>query len=173
MTGSATPTEAQGDKGFLAPKPDSRPESHCFRCGVATPPGVGLCDKHNKGHLKGPSPNQMHATIFIGIVLGVIGFFLIASLAVTTTGPFDSEVTATSAGPEGSVMLSFSVTNEGDDEGVADCRVTRDGVPRPDDLAFRTMRLPGGETVTFERELAAPPEGSVGYDPEAITVACT
>ena len=80
----------------------------------------------------------MHATIFGGIVLGVIGFFFLASLAVGTTGPYASAVTGSSAAPDGGVTLSFTVTNEGDAEGVADCRVTRDGVPRPDDLAFRT-----------------------------------
>jgi hypothetical protein len=51
--------------------------------------------------------------------------------------------------------------------------VTRDGVPRPDDLAFRTESLPAGQTVTFQRELAAPPEGSIAYDLEAITVNCS
>ena len=77
MTGSVNPTEAPGDKGFLAPKPDGRPVDHCFRCGVATAPGVGLCDEHNRGHISGPSSTQMHATIFGGIVLGVLAFFLI------------------------------------------------------------------------------------------------
>jgi len=173
MTRSASPTEATGDHGFLAPKSDAQPTDRCFRCGTETPPGVGLCEIHNRGHLSGPSSTQMHATIFIGIVIGVIGFFLIASLAVTTTGPFGSDVTSAAAGPEGGVSLAFTVTNEGEDEGVADCRVTRDGVPRPDDLAFRTTALPGGETVTFERELAAPPQDSVRYDPEALTVVCT
>ena len=136
---------------------------------METAPGVGLCDEHNQGHLAGPSSTQMHATVFIGIVIGVIGFFLIASLAVTTSGPFDSAVTSASSGGDGSVALAFTVTNEGDDEGVADCRITRDGVPRPDDLAFRTESLPGGETVTLERELMAPP-AAPGYDLESLTV---
>ena len=171
MTGSANPTEAPGDSGFLSPKPDTKPVDHCFRCGKETPPGVGLCDEHNKGKISGPSPTQMHATIFIGIVVGVIGFFFIASLAVTTTGPFASAVTSATGGPDGSVSLVYSVTNEGDDEGVADCRVTRDGVPRPEDLAFRTEALPGGETVSFERVLAAP-DVAPGYDPESLTVDC-
>jgi hypothetical protein len=114
----------------------------------------------------------MHATIFGGIVLGVIGLFFIASLAVTTTGPFASSVTTADPGPDGAVNLAFTVTNEGDDDGVADCRITRDGVPRPDDLAFRTEALPGGETVDFERELTAPP-AAPGYDTEALTVVCT
>ena len=173
MSGSENPTEAQEDRGFLAPKPDGRPVDHCFRCGVETPPGVGLCDEHNRGHISGPSSTQMHATIFVGIVIGVIGFLYLASLLVTTTGPFGSQVTSVAAEPDGSVALAFTVTNEGGGEGVADCRVTRDGVPRPDDLAFRTAAIEGGETVSLERVLAPPPEGSVAYDTEALTVDCT
>ncbi|MEX1345825.1 MAG: hypothetical protein AB1Z63_14275, partial [Candidatus Limnocylindrales bacterium] len=123
------------------------------------------------GKLAGPSSTQMHATIFGGIALGVVGFFLLATLAVTTTGPYASAVTSAMGAPDGGVSLVFTVTNEGEDEGVADCRVTRDGVPRPEDLAFRTDRLPGGETVTIERQLAAP-EVAPGYDLEALTVDC-
>jgi hypothetical protein len=172
MTGPTNPTEAQGDSGFLAPKPGSKPVDHCFRCGAETAPGVGLCDAHNTGHLSGPSATQMHATVFGGIVLGVIGFFVIASLAVTTTGPFASAVTSATADADGAVALAFTVTNEGADRGVADCRITRDGVPRPDDLAFRTVAVPGGETITLERQLTRPP-AQPGYDTEALTVVCS
>jgi hypothetical protein len=172
MSRFVLPTDAPAEHGFLAPKPGAKPVDHCFRCGVETSPGVGLCDRHNRGHLPGPSSTQMHATIFGGIVLGVIAFFVIANLAVTTNGPFASSVTAANAGPDGGVMLSFTVTNEGS-EGVADCRVTRDGVPRPDDLAFRTEPVPGGQTVVLQRELAAPPHDSVPYDDESLTVDCS
>lgn len=173
MTGPANPTEATGDHGFLAPKPGAQPVDHCFRCGAETPAGQGLCEAHNRGRISGPSATQMHATIFIGIAVAVIGLFLFAGLAVTTTGPYASAVTSALAGPDGSVALVFTVTNEGESDGVADCRVTRDGVPRPEDLAFRTVALPGGETVTFERQLAAPPVGALAYDPEALTVICS
>jgi hypothetical protein len=173
MTSPAKPTASTGDGGFLAPDPDARPVDHCFRCGVETPAGVGLCEVHNRGHLSGPSSTQMHATVFGGIVIGVIGFFLVASMAVTTSGPFASAVTSAVVGPEGGVTLAFTITNEGEQEGIADCRVTRDGVPRPDDLAFRTAALSGGETVALERELEAPPAGSAAYDTEAITVVCS
>jgi hypothetical protein len=172
MTGSPHPTEAPGDKGFLAPRPDTQPGDHCFRCGRETAPGVGLCEEHNRGHLSGPSATQMHATIFGGIVVGVLGLFLAAGLVVTTTGPFASSITNVTGGSEGAVSLAFTVTNEGDSNGVADCRVTRDGVPRPDDLAFRTSSLQGGETVSFERELA-PPRTLPAYDLESLTVVCT
>jgi len=169
------PTNARevDEGGFLRPKPGSVPVDHCFRCGKETPAGQGLCDEHNPRKLAGPSSTQMHATIFGGIVLGVLGFFIIARLAVGTIGPYASEVTATSAGPDGGAALSFVVTNEGDSDGIADCRVTRDGVPRPDDLAFRTTTVPAGATVSFERQLGAPPAGSIGYDVEAISIRCT
>ncbi len=172
MTPATSPTETHDEHGFLAPRPDGAPVDHCFRCGVETPVGVGLCDAHNRGHLSGPSATQMHATIFGGIVAGVIGFLILANLAITSDGPFHSVVNSSSAGPDGAVMLSLTVTNEGDSGGVADCRVTRDGVPRSDDYAFRMQPLAGGETVTLERAFAAPPEGSAGYDIGAVTVLC-
>jgi hypothetical protein len=172
MTGSANPTEAPGDSGFLAPRPDAQPVDHCYRCGRETPAGVGLCEEHNRGRLSGPSATQMHATIFGGIVVGVIGLFLLARLAVTTAGPFAASVTGATGSPDGGVSLAFTVTNEGDDEGVADCRVTRDGVPRPDDLAFRTQAMTAGETVALEWQLEAPP-AAPAYDLESLTVDCT
>lgn len=173
MTRPANPDPATDAHGFLAPRPDSQPVDHCVRCGVETPPGVALCDDHNRGRLSGPSATQMHATIFGGIVLGVIGFLLLANLAVRSAGPFDATVTVASAAADGAVALSFSLVNEGASDSVADCRVTRDGVPRPDDLAFRTEVVPGGASVELQRELAAPPEGSVGYDIETLTVVCS
>lgn len=161
------------DGGFLAPRTGSTPVDHCFRCGKETPAGQSLCDEHNPRRLSGPSATQMHATIFGGIVIGVLAFFVIARLAVGTTGPYTTEVTASSAGPSGGAAVSFVVTNEGDSDGVADCRVTRDGVPRPDDLAFRTQRVPAGTAVTLQRDLLPPPVDSVGYDPDAISIRCT
>lgn len=172
MTEPADTAEAR-DGGFLAPRPDAKPVDHCFRCGVETPPGQGLCDEHNPHHLSGPSSTQMHATIFGGIVLGVIGFFVLAGLLVGTTGPYAAEVIAASADPNGLIAISFTVTNEGESEGVADCRITRDGVLRPEDLALRTAAVPPGETMTFEREIDPRPGGVVAYDPEAMSVICT
>lgn len=170
--GTSTQTQADGG-GFLAPDAKGHPAGRCFRCGKPTPPGQGLCDEHNPTHISGPSPTQMHATIFGGIVLGVIAFFLLASFAVGTTGPYATEVSAASTDPSGGLALSFVVTNEGESEGVADCRVTRDGVPRPDDFAFRTDPVPGGESIVIEQVTPAPPESSSAYVPEKASVVCT
>jgi hypothetical protein len=169
-----TVTQAPADEGgFLAPKPGSKPVDHCFRCGKPTAPGVGLCDKHNPTHLAGPSSTQMHATIFGGIVVGVIGLFLILRLVSVETGPYATEVTGSVLEPGGGLALSFVVANEGDSSGVADCRVTRDGVVRPDDLAFRTTALQGGETMLIKKSLPEPPVDSIAYSPDKISVNCS
>lgn len=171
MTAPASSSDAEGGN-FLAPRRDSQPTDHCFRCGKPTPAGVGLCDEHNPQHLSGPSSTQMHATIFGGIVLGVVGFFLLARLAVGTAGPFSAEVTAATADGAGGVALTISLTNDGDATGVADCRFTRDGVPRPDDLAFRAPALAAGQTITIERALRLAPDSPVAYVAEAVSVIC-
>lgn len=158
--------------GFLAPRPGTGPTDHCFRCGKPTPAGEGLCDEHNPRQLQGPSSTQMHATVFGGIVLGVVGFFLLARLAVGTGGPFPTEVLTAAPLGAGGVAVVFTVTNGGESAGVADCRVTRDGVPRPDDLAFRSPSLANGETVTIERELVQAPDSPVAYAAESVSIIC-
>ena len=157
--------------GFLAPPATAQPHDRCFRCGKETPAGVGLCEEHNPRGMRGPSATQMHATIFGGIALGFLGFILIANLAVGTTGPFAADVTTAAALPDGGASIAFTITNEGAQDGVPDCRVTLDGVARPEDLSFRAEKLPAGETVSLERVLD-PPGGPVGYVPDKISVVC-
>jgi len=114
----------------------------------------------------------MHATVFGGIVLGVVGFFVLARLAVGTSGPFTTEVLTASVVGSGGAAVAFSITNEGQSVGKADCRITRDGVPRPDDVAFRAPSLAAGESVTIERELIPEPDSPVVYAPDRLSVIC-
>jgi len=170
-----TPDSAPGtrrDRGFLAPPPDSRPTDRCFRCGKPTPAGMGLCDEHNPKRLKGPSSTQMHATVFGGIVLGVVGFFVLARLAAGTAGPFSTQITAATADGAGGVAVTVRLTNDGQGTGVADCRITRDGVARPDDIAFRAPALAAGQTITIERQLRPAPDSPVTYLADAMSVSC-
>lgn len=160
-------------RGFLAPPPDSKPVDHCVRCGVETPPGVSLCDEHNPSKIEAPSATQMHATIFGGIAIGVVGLFLLARLAVSTSGPFSTDIVNIETAPDGAVTLAFTVTNDGDSKGVPDCRVTRDGVPRPDDFAFRISALESGASSQVEQVLPDPPDGSAGYVVDKLSVTCT
>lgn len=169
---SADAPPPHGDTGFLAPKPARQPVDHCFRCGKETPAGVALCAEHNPSRLRGPSSTQMHATVFVGLVLGVIGFLVLARAAVSTSGPFPTAITAAVPGADGAVAVTFDVTNGGDSEAMADCRVTRDGVPRPDDVAFRSPRLGAGQTLSMERLLTPDLGADVAYDAERLSVIC-
>ena len=91
--------------------------------------------------------------------------------AVDESGPFGTSVAGHVALADGGVQVAVSVTNAGDREGIASCRITRDGTPRPDDLAFRTERLAPGATVTVTRTVPAP-AGSAALVPERMTVIC-
>jgi hypothetical protein len=167
-----TSTPGSSETGFLAPRPDRQPVDHCFRCGKETPPGVALCAEHNPSRLRGPSSTQMHATVFGGLVLGVVGFLVLARGAVSTSGPFPTAVTAAVPSADGVVAVTFDVTNGGAAEAMADCRFTRDGLPRPDDVAFRSPRLPAGQTITLERVLTPDLAADVAYDAERLSVIC-
>ena len=160
------------ERGFLAPAPDGQPTDRCVRCGKPTPVGVALCEEHNPHHLRGPSATQMHATVFVGIVLGVIGLFVLFRITETDAGPFTAQVTSADGGQAGAVAVAFEITNEGRADGHADCRFTRDGVPRPDDVAFRTPEMAAGETISLERELAPGPDRPVAYVPDLLSVIC-
>jgi hypothetical protein len=173
MSGPPVPSEPAlpVEHRFLAPSPTGHPVSHCYRCGKETPPGVSLCDADNPGKVKPPSATQLHATILGGVVLGIALLLVLLRFAVDESGPFGTSVAGHVALADGGVQVAVSVTNAGDREGIATCRITRDGTPRPDDLAFRTERLAPGATVTVTRTVPAP-AGSAALVPERMTVIC-
>lgn len=173
MSGPPPPVEpALGpSSGFLAPSPLGRPVSHCYRCGKETPPGVSLCDADNPGGARAPSATQLHATILVGVVAGFVLFLSLLRFAVDQSGPFGTSITGHIVLTDGGVQVAVSVTNNGQREGVASCRITRDGTPRPDDLAFRTELLAPGTTVTVTRSVPAPAGPGV-LVPERMTVIC-
>ena len=132
---------------------------------------VSLCEADNPGHVKAPSATQLHATILVGVVVGIALLLFLLRFAVDQSGPFGTSVSGHVALADGGVQVAVSVTNTGDSEGIATCRITRDGTPRPDDLAFRTDRLAPGATVTVTRVVPAP-AGSAVLVPERMTVIC-
>ena len=167
------PAAAPARPGFLAPPAGAIPTDRCVRCGATTPAGIALCGEHNPGRVQGPSSTQMHATILGGVLVGVIGLLLLWRLGSGSSDPFQVELLGAGQDPSGGVALAFSIVNEAEASRVADCRVTRDGVPRPDDLAFRTQRLPAGEFVLVERIVPPAPAESVAYDFDRMSVVCT
>jgi hypothetical protein len=114
----------------------------------------------------------MHATILGGVLVGFVGFLLLMTLASGRGEPFRVELLGAGTDASGGVALAFAIVNEGDASRVADCRVTRDGIPRPDDLAFRTLHLPPDERVLVEKSVPPVLPGSAAYDLDRLTVAC-
>jgi hypothetical protein len=133
---------------------------------------VALCAVHNPGKVNGPSSTQMHATILVGVLVGVMGFLFLMSLTSGTGAPFRVELLGAGNDPSGGVALAFAIVNEDQSSRIADCRVTRDGVPRPDDLAFRTDRLEPAKRTLVERVVPPAPPESVAYDLARLSVAC-
>jgi hypothetical protein len=148
------------------------PPSRCIRCGKPTPPGVSLCEADNPGHIKAPSALQVHGTMLLGVGIGVVGFLLLAQLTIRHSGPFAAQLVASEAQADGSVQIELRVANSGSSDAIANCRVTRDGFPRADDLALRTPPVPGNGSVTISRLLPAPDEPPA-YNPGRLTIACT
>ncbi|MEZ4595836.1 MAG: hypothetical protein R3C32_02750 [Chloroflexota bacterium] len=173
MSGHTTPADPTlpAETGFLAPAPTGHPVSHCFRCGKETPAGVSLCEADNPGRVKAPSATQVHATILVGVVAGFALLLFLLRFAVDQSGPYAAGVTGRIPLADGAVQVAVTVTNDGPRDGIANCRITRDGTPRPDDLSFRTDRLAPGATVTVTRTVPAPPAPAV-LAPDRMTVIC-
>jgi hypothetical protein len=148
------------------------PPSHCIRCGKPTPPGVSLCDDDNPGHIKAPSAFQVHGTMLLGVGIGVAGFLLLAQLAIRHAGPFSASLTGSSTQADGTVQVQLLIENQGASDSIANCRVTRDGSPRSDDLALRTPTVPAHSSVTIIRTLPTPIDPPP-YDPTRLTVTCS
>ena len=148
------------------------PPSHCIRCGKETPPGVSLCDDDNPGHIKAPSTFQVHGTVLLGVGVGVVGLLLLFQLAIRHAGPFDAVMLGSSIAADGSTQIQLQVDNQGSSDSFANCRVTRDGSPRADDLALRTPSIAAHGTVVITRTLPVPAEPPP-YDPTRLTISCT
>jgi len=162
----------------VAPGPPSpaaapEPQDRCIRCGRPTPAGVSLCEADNPAHIKAPSATQVHGTILVGVIAGFLIFGLLARFAVSAAGPFEADIQGRATRADGGAEVVVRVMNAGETAASATCRVTRDGVPRQEDLTFRTERLAAGAAVQVTRTLPVPLAGDPAFDVTRLTVACT
>jgi hypothetical protein len=115
----------------------------------------------------------MHATILAGVAVGVVGLLLLFRVAVGQGGPYTAVITERTMDASGGPTIVVSVANTGEGDGVATCRVTRDGAARPDDPTYRTERIAAGTSTTLVRAVPAPPISTAPYDLERMSVICT
>jgi len=104
------------------PKPMTHP---CVRCGAPVPLDVGLCERCNPLGLRDSSASQVHGTVFIAVLLGVIGLALLARLTISGVGPFDAKIANLAPAADGTgLAVTLTVHNTGTGAGQTTCRLT-------------------------------------------------
>ncbi|MEO8625564.1 MAG: hypothetical protein ABI452_02585 [Candidatus Limnocylindrales bacterium] len=150
----------------------TQPHDSCIRCGRPTPLGVALCERDNPGHIKGPSPTQVHGTILFGVLGGFILLLLLLRLASSGIGPFPSALSAVATRGDGGLDVVVSVTNNGSRASGASCRVTAAGMPDFRDYVFFTPVIAAGTTQSFTQAVPPLPTGPALHASLTLAVRC-
>ena len=150
-------------------EPDTRPMRHCYKCGREIGPDQTICDVCNRAGMATPSATQVHGTIVVAIVAGVVLMAFAASFAVRGIGPFRGEVVGWAADAPDGTLVQLHVTNQGTREGRAKCQLTaRDAANQV--LRVRDSISPavhGGGAVTYDERIPGLP-----VQPASVTMTC-
>lgn len=128
----------------------------CVRCGRPTPLGVALCERDNPGGIGAPSSTQVHGTIIAGIILSFILLALLVRFTIAGIGPFEGRLVGGAGRADGGADVVIEVSNHGQRDAAATCRVSRGGLAASDDLVFLTDPIPSGASRSFPRRFAQP-----------------
>jgi hypothetical protein len=162
-----TPTAAPGTAP--AAEPGEPQLTHgCLRCGAPVPLDVGLCERCNPLGLKDSSASQVHGTVFIAVLVAVVGLALIGRLTLAGVGPFDGSVVE--AVPAGvGLAITLSVTNHGTAVGQTTCRLTDPQDRSGGGSAFMlSPRIDPGAALTFTKTVS-----ELGNTVRDLTVECS
>ncbi len=150
------------------PLPAQEPLHGCVRCGARIPVSQAMCERCNPLGLKEPAPSQAHATVFIGIIAGVVLLAVIAKMVVSSVGPFQGAITGVAPAPAG-LRLSLTVTNTGSSAGSTTCRIGDPSIPGigPETAFVSSPIVQPGQTLSFEAVVA-----SLGTAVRPLTADC-
>jgi hypothetical protein len=146
--GASMPADEASEAGPPGPKPMTH---GCVRCGRPVPLDVGLCEHCNPLGLRDSSASQVHGTVFIAVLVGVVGLALLAKLTLTGVGPFSAQVA--NVVPDGAALaITLTVRNEGSSPGQTTCRIT-DPVDRNGGKGAIVLspQIDPGATTTFSQ----------------------
>ena len=150
----------------------SQPHDACLKCGRPTPLGVSLCDRDNPAHIKSPSTTQVHATVLIGVIVGIGLVLLLFRFGSAGIGPFPASLAGYTLRADGGLDVAVTVTNNGSRPAGTSCRISDSGAPDYRDYTFFTQPIAPGETRTFTQTVPPVP-GSVPVTPVSLTVICS
>jgi hypothetical protein len=107
-----------------------------------------MCERCNPLALSQPATSQAHGTVFVGIILAVVGLALAGRLALAGVGPFEAAVASVSTA-NGGLSITLRVRNEGTSAGAATCRITDAAAGDARTAVVVSPNLGPGETTTF------------------------
>lgn len=126
----------------------------CARCGAPVALDVGLCERCNPLGLRDSASSQVHGTVFVAVVFGIIVLALAARFAVAGIGPFRAVIAGMTDDGQ-SLVVQLQVTNDGTAAGATTCRISDPALQGSGKPVFAlSPRIAPNATVTFEQRLA-------------------
>lgn len=150
----------------------SEPHDTCLKCGRATPLGVSLCERDNPGRIKSPSSTQVHGTIVVGFLFGIVLLLVLYRLASTGIGPFNSSLAGIATRADGGLSVDVRVTNQGTKASGTSCRISANGAPDFRDFVFFSDPIAPGQSAEFT-ETVPPVPGGAPLSPDNLIVKCS
>ena len=113
-----------------------------------------MCERCNPLGLPQPASSQAHGTVFLAIVLSVVGLAILGKFALSGIGPFSGTLAGVVAAPPG-LAITISVTNAGASTGSTTCRVYDPTDTGGSGAAYLlSPPVPPGGTVSFSKQTA-------------------
>ena len=97
---------------------------HCIKCGREVGPNESMCASCNQAGMVTPSATQVHGTIFVAIVLGVVLLGVMSSFLIGRGGPYAAEVVGFEVTAAGGLDVALHVENSGSHQGRGRCQLT-------------------------------------------------
>ena len=139
----------------------------CVRCGRPVPLDIAMCENCNPLGLSQPATSQVHGTVVLAVMLGIVGLAVLGRVALSGVGPFRAEVSSVAADLSG-LAVTVTVHNDGTKTGATSCRIT-DAVRAESGptAVIQTPRVEAGQSRQFTTIVR-----QFGNKPVALAIQC-
>ncbi len=113
-----------------------------------------MCENCNPLGLSQPAASQVHGSVLLVLLGGILGLALLGRLALSGIGPFKAAIGNVVSDPP-YLAVTLTVTNQGSSAGSTTCRVFDPVSPGigPDSAYILSPRIEPGKTVSFSKEV--------------------